>query len=83
VPDLSLNVRKYLTGIGLIPAPVQVLGRNAKLNDQIAGEILRLHFAPLFSPEAEERGFIVPDNDPGVRPADEVASIRKFADLEV
>ena len=30
-----LNTRDHLPGIGLIPAPVQVLGHDAKLNDEV------------------------------------------------
>ena len=35
MPDPLLNIGDYLSAIGLIPAPVQVLGRNTKLDDQI------------------------------------------------
>ncbi len=31
MPDVPLNVRKDLPGIGLIPAPIQLLSGNAKL----------------------------------------------------
>src|SRR5262249_45063985 len=44
---------KYLPGIGLIPAPVQLFGRIAKLDDEIARQVLGLSFAALFPPEAE------------------------------
>jgi hypothetical protein len=37
VPDLTLNVRKNLPGIGLIPAPIQILCGKAKLNGEIPG----------------------------------------------
>jgi hypothetical protein len=36
MPDLALNIGEYLTRIGLIPAPVQVLGHEAKLDNEIA-----------------------------------------------
>jgi hypothetical protein len=36
MPDLALDVGKDLAGVGLIPASVQVLSRNAKLDDEIA-----------------------------------------------
>src|SRR6516164_9564942 len=35
VTDLPLDVGEYVTGIALIPAPVQIFGRNAELNDEI------------------------------------------------
>jgi hypothetical protein len=34
--DLFLNVGDHLSGIGLIPAPVQLLGYKAELDDEIA-----------------------------------------------
>ena len=63
MPDLPLHIGKQLPGISLIPAPVQVLRRNTKLNDQIAGQVLRLDLATLFAPEPEEGGFIVAHDD--------------------
>ena len=53
MPYLPLHIRKDLTGIGLIPAPVQVLGRKAELDYEIAREILRLYFAALFTPKPD------------------------------
>ena len=53
MPDPLLNVSDHLSGIRLIPAPVQLFGRATKLNDEIAGEVLRLNFAPLLPPQPE------------------------------
>jgi hypothetical protein len=44
MPDLALHVRKELTSIGLVPSPVQLLGRNAELDNKIARQILGLDF---------------------------------------
>jgi hypothetical protein len=38
-----------LAGIGLIPAPIQVFGRNVKLDNEIARKVLRLDLAAFFS----------------------------------
>jgi hypothetical protein len=73
--DLPLDVCKYLTGVGLIPAPIEVLGGQAELDDEIAREVFRLDLAPLLTPKAEESILIVAHNDPGIRPADEMASV--------
>jgi hypothetical protein len=62
----ALDIREYLASIGLIRASVQLLGRYPKLDYEIAREVLRLNFAPLFPPEAEEGGFIIAHDDPGV-----------------
>src|SRR5262249_4088192 len=58
--------------------PVQVLGRNAKLNNEIARKVFGLDVAALLAPQPEEGGFITAHNDPGVRAADEVTPIRRF-----
>jgi hypothetical protein len=78
VPDLALNIRKHLPGIGLIPVPVQLLGRNTKLNNEIAREVFGLDFTPLFLPQPEEGGLIGTHNDPSIRPADEVATTSRL-----
>src|ERR1700751_1710862 len=72
----DLNVPKHLAGIGLVPAPVQVLGRYSELDDEIPRKVLRLNFAALFPPEPEEGAFIVAHNDPCIGAADKIAPIR-------
>jgi hypothetical protein len=57
--DLPLDIREDLTGVGLVPAPVQILGSHAELHDEVAREVLRLDLASFFAPEAEEGRFIV------------------------
>ena len=64
--DLPLNIAKNLTSIGLIPAPVQLLSGEAKLDDEIARKVLRLDLAPLFPPESEEGSLVVAHDNPGV-----------------
>ena len=46
-----------------------------ELDDEVAGEVLRLDLAALFPPEAEQGAFVVAHDDPGVRAADEVAAV--------
>jgi hypothetical protein len=45
------------------------------LDDQVAGKVLRLDFAPLFLPEAEEGGFVAAHDDASVGAADKGAPI--------
>ena len=47
---LALDIREDLAAVGLEPAPVQVFGRKPKLNDEIAGQILRLDLAAFLLP---------------------------------
>jgi hypothetical protein len=60
----------------LVPAPVEVLGHAAELDDQVTGEVLGLHFAAFLPPEAEQGGFVVAHDDAGVRAAYESAPKR-------
>jgi hypothetical protein len=77
--DLPLDVCKYLTGIGLVPAPIEVLRRHAKLDDEVTGEVLGLDLAPLFLPEPEKGSFVIAHDDPGVRAADEISAFSRFS----
>ena len=54
MPDPPLDVRDDLTGIGLVPAPVEVLGSQAELDDEVAGQVLRLDFAAFLPPEPQQ-----------------------------
>jgi hypothetical protein len=54
VPDLALNIGEDLPRIGLVPAPIQLLGRKTELNNEIARKVLWLDFAPLLPPQPDE-----------------------------
>jgi hypothetical protein len=60
MPDPALNIGEYLTRIGLIPAPVQVLGRNTELDNEIARKVFRLDLAPFLPPQSEEGSLVKP-----------------------
>jgi hypothetical protein len=55
VPDPSLYVLEGPAGVALEPAPIEVLGRDPELDDEVAGEVLGFDFPPLFPPEPNER----------------------------
>ena len=74
MPNLPLDIGDNLPRIGLVPAPVQVLGHHPELNQEIAGEILRLDLAALFPPEPNAALLIIAHDDPGIRAADESAA---------
>ena len=69
---LSLDVGDDLPGIGLVPAAVKLLGGQAELDDEVAGEVLRLDLAPLFPPKAKQGRLVIAHDDPGVGAADEM-----------
>jgi hypothetical protein len=53
--------------VGLVPAPVKLLGSEAELDDEVAGQVLRLNLAALFSPQPQQGGLVIAHDDPGVR----------------
>ena len=73
---MALDIAEDLAGVAFEPVPVERLGDHPELDDEIAGEVLRLDLAALLAPEAEQGGFIIAHDDPGVRAADEVAAGR-------
>jgi hypothetical protein len=50
--DPALYIDDDLSGIVLIPAPVQVLGDGAKLDTEVPGEVLRLVDAGVILPRS-------------------------------
>ena len=72
--NLPLDLGDGLAGIAFVPAPVEVLGDRAELDDQVAGQVFRLDLAALLPPQPEQGGFVVAHDDPGVRAADESAA---------
>ena len=71
MPNVLLNVGDDLPGIGLVPAPVQLLGGGPELDDEVAGQVLGLDLAALFLPQAVPGPLVVAHDDPGVRAANE------------
>jgi hypothetical protein len=55
-----------LTGDGFVPAQIQVPSRSGKWRYDITRQVLSLDLLAPFRPAAEEGGFIVTHNDPGV-----------------
>ena len=54
--------------------PIEGFGHEPELDDEVAGEVLRLGLAPFLVPEADQGGFIVAHDDPGVGAADKAPS---------
>jgi hypothetical protein len=64
-----------LPGIALVPMSVEGFGHEAELDDEVAGQVLRLDLAAFLSPEAQEGDFVGAHDDPGVGAADKRAAI--------
>jgi hypothetical protein len=56
--DPLLNICNEPPGIGLVPAPVELLRSEAELHNQIARQVLRIGFAALFAPQPQQGDFI-------------------------
>jgi hypothetical protein len=69
-----------LPGVALVPEPIEVLGHQTELDNQVAGEVLRLGLPALFVPEPDESRFIGPHDDPGVGTADEMTALDRSED---
>ena len=81
--NLPLHLGHGLAGIAFVPAPVEVFGDRAELDDQVAGQVLRLDLAALLAPQAEQGGFVVAHDDPGVGAAKKGATIQDLLPLAV
>jgi hypothetical protein len=62
----ALHVLDGKASVALIPAPVEVLGDRPKLDDQIVGEIFRVHLAALLPPEPDQHRLVATHDDSGV-----------------
>jgi hypothetical protein len=66
----SLDIFDQVAGVVLIPPSIEVLGRNAKLDDQGAGQVVRLGLAALFPPQPHQCSLVIAHDDAGVRAPD-------------
>jgi hypothetical protein len=60
---ILLNVADYLCGI---PAAIELLGGKPELDNKVAGQVLRLDLATLFSPEPDQGRLIIAHDNPGI-----------------
>jgi hypothetical protein len=74
VLDPALDVGDGTLSVAFVPVPVQRLGGDAELNDEVVAHIVRLGLAALLLPQPDERRLVRAHDDPGVRSADELAS---------
>jgi hypothetical protein len=64
-----------LPGIAFEPMPVEGFSHQPELDDEVAGQVLRLGLPPFLAPQADEGGFIGAHDDAGVRAADESPTV--------
>jgi hypothetical protein len=50
----------------LVPTPIEGLGDDPELDDEVPGEILRFDLPALLPPQPQQRGLILPQHDPRV-----------------
>src|SRR5262245_4397016 len=73
--DAALNIGDASAGVALVPGAVERFRGGPKLHDEVAGNVLRLNFAPLLAPKAHKGCFVAAHDDPSIRTADEGAAI--------
>src|SRR5207253_3569038 len=60
VLDPPLHLRNDVPGIALEPMPVEGLGHEAKLDDEIVGKVLKLGLAAFLAPQAQQSSLSLP-----------------------
>ena len=58
--------------------PIEGLGHEGKLDDEVVGEVLRLGLAAFLAPQPEQGSLIASHDHPGVGAADEAPAIKAF-----
>ena len=53
-----LDVGQHLSGIGLVPAPIEVFRRQTELDNEIRRQVFRLDFAALLAPQPPQGGLV-------------------------
>ncbi len=71
---MLLDVGNDLPGIGLVPTTVEVFGNRTELDDEVARKVPWLGLAAFLASEADQRVFIIPHNDPGVRAPQKISA---------
>jgi hypothetical protein len=74
-----------LPGIGLIPAPIEVLGGQAELDHEVARQVLSLDLSPRFSRQSRRRAgsslpMMIRASEPPMSPEAQVFSTRRISD---
>jgi hypothetical protein len=66
MPQPMLDAFDRLPGVALIPMSVEGFSHEPELDNKVAGQVLRLGLAPFLVLQADQGGFIVAHDDPGV-----------------
>jgi hypothetical protein len=71
---LPLHLGNDLPGVLLVPVAVQLLGRRAELDQEVARQVFGFDVTPLLFPQAKQCRLVVSHNDSGIGAADEGAA---------
>jgi hypothetical protein len=69
--NAPLDILEAAARVTLEPAPIELLGGQAELDDEVVREVFGLNFAPLFVPEPDQSVFILTHDNPGIRASNE------------
>jgi hypothetical protein len=73
--DAVLNPNDLMSGVALVPAPVQFFSDDPELNDKLSREVGTGRLATLFLPELQQGLLVLAHDDPGIGAAEKVPSI--------
>ncbi len=71
MPNPALHIADLPTCVALVPGSVEALGGGPELDNEVAGQVLRLGLATLLAPLPHQSDFIIAHDNAGVRAADE------------
>jgi hypothetical protein len=74
MPHVALFVLDDLPGIQCVPVAIQFLSRDAELDNEVFGKVLRLLFPSFLAPESPQGIFIGAHDDSGIGAANKKAA---------
>jgi hypothetical protein len=77
VPDPPLDIGDDLTALDLVPATIELLRHHPELDDEVAGQVLRLDLTALFPPQPKQGSLVLAHDDAGVGTADEGSPVSR------
>jgi hypothetical protein len=78
VDGMALDLTHPMARVEFVPAAIEVLGDQAELDDQDAREVGSGRLASFLLPELQQGLLILAHNNPGVRAADELATVARY-----
>ncbi len=65
--DPPLHLRNDVPAIALEPLPIEGLGHEAKLDEEVVGEVLRLGLAAFLAPQPQQGSLVARASEPPIK----------------